>query len=273
MSRKFFQWSLILILFNPLILLGQEPVFPYTLKKSDYILAGVGFSTLLYGEYLQNRHPVFTLENLNALNRNDINSFDRTVTYQWNQDIHRVSDVTRSLLVASPALLFVSHEIHSNWMNIMTYSVMYAEVMLVTGGLTHLTKSVVMRKRPFVYNTDISRVELEELIATTDVYDSFFSGHTSFSFASAVFLSKTYTDLYGQNTPSRVIWGSSLTLASVSGYLRYKSGRHFPTDIIAGALVGSAVGYFIPILHKKESRLKNLSLAVNGYYFSVSYSF
>ena len=40
------------------------------------------------------------------------------------------------------------------------------------------------------------------------------------------------------------------TAAAGVGYMRYESGRHFPTDIIVGAAVGSALGWGIPALHR-----------------------
>jgi len=46
--------------------------------------------------------------------------------------------------------------------------------------------------------------------------------------------------------------------------LRYASGKHFPTDIITGALVGSAVGYFIPFLHRTNESDINVGLGMNG---------
>lgn len=45
---------------------------------------------------------------------------------------------------------------------------------------------------------------------------------------------------------------TSLTLAAMTGYARVKAGKHYPTDVIAAAAVGFAIGYLIPTLHKKK---------------------
>ena len=39
-------------------------------------------------------------------------------------------------------------------------------------------------------------------------------------------------------------------LPAVTGYLRFKAGKHFPTDIIVGYGVGATIGYLVPELHK-----------------------
>jgi membrane-associated phospholipid phosphatase len=41
------------------------------------------------------------------------------------------------------------------------------------------------------------------------------------------------------------------TAAAVGG-LRIAAGKHFPTDILAGAAVGSLVGYLVPRLHLRR---------------------
>ena len=179
--------------------------------------------------------------------------------------------MTRTILVASPSILLLNEGIKKEWKNSLTYGVMYFEVVLVTSGLTDLTKSIALRKRPYLYNTNISLAEREKMIAENNVFNSFFSGHTSLAFATAVFLSKTYTAIYGKTVVSKIIWATSLALASTTGYLRYKSGHHYPTDVIAGAFVGSAIGYFIPVLHTKNSKTKNLSYSITGTSFRLTY--
>jgi membrane-associated phospholipid phosphatase len=34
------------------------------------------------------------------------------------------------------------------------------------------------------------------------------------------------------------------------GWLRVRGGRHFPTDVLAGLLVGGTVGWLVPHLHQ-----------------------
>ncbi len=51
------------------------------------------------------------------------------------------------------------------------------------------------------------------------------------------------------------MWAGSLTLAATTGYMRYQGGKHFPTDIISGAIIGSLAGWGVPKLHEVEGRV------------------
>jgi membrane-associated phospholipid phosphatase len=85
-----------------------------------------------------------------------------------------------------------------------------------------------------------------------DSKHSFFSGHTSYTFSFAVFLSTTFANYNPDSSLKPYVWSTSLLLAATTGYLRLAAGMHYPTDIIAGAIVGSAIGYLIPLLHEKD---------------------
>jgi membrane-associated phospholipid phosphatase len=80
-----------------------------------------------------------------------------------------------------------------------------------------------------------------------------------------------FTDIYGKGTLSKIIWGTSLTLASATAYCRVAAGEHFPTDVIVGSMVGSTIGYLIPVIHKKNP--ESLSLSVFPNYFRIEYRF
>ena len=78
----------------------------------------------------------------------------------------------------------------------------------------------------------------------------------------AVFLSTVYSDYYPDSDWKYAVWGASLLTASVIGYLRYESGSHFPTDILTGAIVGSAIGYLIPFIHRSENENLDISFGL-----------
>jgi membrane-associated phospholipid phosphatase len=86
-----------------------------------------------------------------------------------------------------------------------------------------------------------------------DSKHSFFSGHTSYTFSFAVFLSTTFANYNPDSSLKPYVWSASLLLAATTGYLRYAAGMHYPTDIITGALVGSAIGFLIPLIHENET--------------------
>jgi membrane-associated phospholipid phosphatase len=137
-----------------------------------------------------------------------------------------------------------------------TYALMYIETEILTYSITEIAKSLIKRIRPYAYNPE---VPINEKIMSSDTRKSFFSGHTSMSFASTVFLASTYAALHPDSRWKPVIWCAGLSTATLVGVLRILSGRHFPTDVLTGALVGSLIGIIIPKLHKVNHLAKHNS--------------
>lgn len=119
-----------------------------------------------------------------------------------------------------------------------------AQATVITLDVTQLVKLTVARERPFVGGlTPAERAE------EGDLYTSFFSGHTSFSFAVAV-SSGTVASLRHYRT-APWIWATGLPLAGLAGYLRIAADKHFLTDVLVGAVVGSALGFALPyVFHR-----------------------
>src|SRR6059058_3168029 len=69
---------------------------------------------------------------------------------------------------------------------------------------------------------------------------SFFSGHATLAFALATSAGTVASMRHHRLAP--VMWAVGLLLATTGGYLRIAADRHYATDVLTGALVGSAVG-------------------------------
>jgi membrane-associated phospholipid phosphatase len=253
---------------------AQSREFPYQLHKKDFYLLPAGVVLEISSNYLSRKKDHnLTRDEIAILDRNDINRFDRNATYHWNRSADDFSNVVNRMMPFVPMTLGIPQLRNKQWNNIITLGVMYTEVYFFTHSLTGLTKSFTGRIRPYLYNTSLSvdeRFEVQGNGAPT-ASTSFISGHSSATFAYAVFFAKSFTDIYGKSTWSTVIWITSLTLASATAYSRVAAGEHYPTDVLAGALVGSAIGYFIPELHKKKSEKLSLSIFPNN--FSIAYKF
>ncbi len=207
---------------------AQKNTFPYRLRKSDYVILPVAAATELTAILLENNRRHLTGNDIIALNKNDINKFDRSATDNWSPSLERASDIEISVILASPVVLIIDQMKSKSWSNAAIYSIMYLESLSVTYGINNLTKSLVHRERPYLYNPGVSVDAKEKLDRKNNSFASFYSGHTAGAFSTAVFISKTYSDIYGKTTMSRVIWGISLSAAASVGYFRYKSGQHFP---------------------------------------------
>jgi membrane-associated phospholipid phosphatase len=94
----------------------------------------------------------------------------------------------------------------------------------ITGIISTGLKYSVNRTRPYITYPDIQNYNTENTA-------SFPSGHTSFAFATATSLSINYRMWY-------VVAPAYLWAASV-GYSRLYLGEHYPTDVLAGCIVGA----------------------------------
>ncbi|MFH1874871.1 MAG: phosphatase PAP2 family protein [Pseudomonadota bacterium] len=80
---------------------------------------------------------------------------------------------------------------------------------------------------------------------------SFYSGHTSIAFALAVSSGTVASMREYRLAP--LIWGSGLAVAVTSGFLRLAADKHYLTDVIAGSVIGSAIGFCLPyFLHRSN---------------------
>src|SRR5262249_22614926 len=81
---------------------------------------------------------------------------------------------------------------------------------------------------------------------------SFYSGDTTVAFALGV-SAATVTSMRGYRW-APVVWVAGIGLGVTTGYLRMAADRHFFTDVLTGAVVGSAIGFAVPsLLHKGDA--------------------
>lgn len=249
--------------------------FPYQLKgKTEIAIITGGLILNLSYSSLKNNDYVNHLSEaeLFQLRSDDINSFDQISTRYWSPKHSDYSDHLRNTLKYAPALFSIPLIKDKSWNQLITLGLIYAEGYYLTAGLTRCTKILIQRKRPYLYNnTTIPETERIDLSKEDNAYFSFFSGHTSSAFYSASFISKAFYDMYGANRWFYVVTALSYTIASGVGYLRIRSGEHYPTDVMVGALAGSITAYFITELHKKRN--PNLHVFLTQEQFSLVYQF
>jgi membrane-associated phospholipid phosphatase len=96
--------------------------------------------------------------------------------------------------------------------------------------------------------------------------DSFASGHATEAFALASVISEHY------NTPW--VQFTSYGLASMVGYARLNNNRHWPSDVLAGAVIGTFVGKTVVHFnqnHRKISLQPIVAPDIHGAQISVSW--
>ncbi len=197
-----------------------------------------------------------TMAEIDGLDPADINGFDRSATAQWGPKDRYANALVLTLMAAPLGLAIRTPGSRQSWI----VAAMYGEVLLISNALGELLNGVTNRTRPFVYNDDPDIPD--EARFEVEARRAFPSGHTANAFAAAVFLSSVYAKLHPGSSARTWIWAGSLTLAATTGYMRYQGGKHYPTDIISGAIIGSLVGWGVPKLHEVDG--VNLRIAPSG---------
>lgn len=97
----------------------------------------------------------------------------------------------------------------------------------------NIVKNLVQRPRPYMTFKDI------QILIPTPSEFSFPSGHTSSSFAAAA--------VFYRHLPKK-LGLPSVILAGLIGFSRLYVGVHYPTDVIAGVLMGILLSYLAEFL-------------------------
>jgi membrane-associated phospholipid phosphatase len=110
---------------------------------------------------------------------------------------------------------------------------------VATMVLTNIAKFSAGRQRPYAHFAPGVPFSLEDNL-------SFFSGHTSFAFATAVSAGVVAHARGYWYEP--YIWAGGLTFAAATGYLRIAADKHYLSDVLVGAAIGTGAGLLIPQL-------------------------
>lgn len=197
--------------------------------------------------------------------KDDVNAFDRIFMNSYSKKLDRAGDISLVAAMAAPAVLLATEK--DEWF---TIGVMYAETLLIANGIKELTKLCVTRARPYMYY-DPSTYPEDDL-EDGDFANSFPSGHATMAFAGATFASYTFSKYFPDSPYRYAVTGGSYAIALATAALRIKSGKHFLTDVLSGAVIGSATGFLVPWLHTFNTKNDlNVGLTGNGVFVKVKW--
>ena len=127
------------------------------------------------------------------------------------------------------------------------------EAIILSGAITGLIKGVAGRQRPYVDINDPYDFAFGRGF-TDGAYTSFPSGHTTAAFAFAA----SVTDETAHLWPKHTWWVATITYGSaiVTGAARIYSNKHWSTDVVAGAMVGTFSGLVVTRWHRAHPNSK-----------------
>ena len=228
----------------------------YNNSEVDNYWLALKISTFLYLEYGIDHHA-----NVNEKSApNQVDQFFRNQVKWSANKMDRAASISDLLLYGAfvgtiPLIPVISNKNYSEALK------MSLNVISLNGIITNIVKMTVKRQRPdSFYKT---RADAD------DSFRSFFSGHTSTTFAlgtsNAILLSEAYPE------KKELIWFANLSLATATGYLRIAGDKHYLSDVFCGGIVG----YFVAKYTQDRMGPKGTQLGFSSYekHPTISFSF
>jgi len=244
--------SCILVLL-PLQSFARAGESQYTLSKStDITLSITALLVAGTGTYLYNQMDIPNEKDM--VKKGDLLPWDRKFAGRYSSSADFISDVG-SLFAIAPLAIggYAWYSGNSNSQEFWTFTAMFFQSILFQHGINIAVRSLELWPRPYTYASSGEGQEKAKN-AKAEAYGSFFSGHASAAFTVAAFTSEWFSATHSNPDAIRVVRALAFSLASFESVLRVAAGKHYPTDVAVGAIVGTAISYGILELHKVGSK-------------------
>ena len=197
-----------------------------------------------------------------SCDESQINALDRGAAGLYDKTWAGVGDIAAALAISIPPLVVLLDEGFEDGLN---DDIVVLEATLVTTALQVSLSQAITRPRPYVYSDEAS---LEQR-TSANAGRSFFSGHVANAMATSVAAMRTFQRL-GKPRMGWLMLGVGLAGSTFIGVSRVVAGAHFPSDLIAGAAIGTGMGLALPAVHGSGVRVlpqagaDTVGLAVRG---------
>lgn len=226
--------------------------FAFSWPRETSLLV-TGLASQLIGQYrVQTMDPAGPAD----LRRGDLSPLDRWNAGSWNPTADVASDVLSYAI--GPAMVYAdlwhlglgrrNGHGDASWGPVLEDFLILAQAASWNAAVNLNVRALRVHPRPFVYGTAAPESERKEAQAA----GGFYSGHASGAFLGAVYLASVYPLRHPEFEHKGLLWAGSLTTATGVAALRVAAGKHFPSDVIAGAAMGSLIGFGFIQLHLKD---------------------
>ena len=190
----------------------------FKISKENYFTRNILLVIFLLFTFITNSQN-FDINTLRDINLNRNSSLDPTIKTVTNSVV--------PISLGTPVIIYAVGLIKKD-STVKKQAIFIGETFLVSAFITTALKQIAKRERPFNKYSDLDQ-------ATSATGYSFPSGHTSTAFATATSLSMEYPRWY--------VIVPSFVWAGAVGYSRMHLGVHYPSDVIAGVIIGSGSAY------------------------------
>jgi membrane-associated phospholipid phosphatase len=125
------------------------------------------------------------------------------------------------------------------------------QTLAISGAVQGMVNVLVSRERPYgpsCGSPDLPSAAIDCEGSTH--YRSFFSGHSAFSFTSAALICMDHMEHALLGAPwDALSCAAGYAVAATTATFRVVADVHYASDVLAGALVGTLIGYGVPWLH------------------------
>jgi membrane-associated phospholipid phosphatase len=227
-------------------------------ETGDYVVTGVGLATAIGS-------LAIPPEETRWLTRNGFDDAARdAVVLPDLDDRNRARDASDVLLAFATNQVLVDTFIVTWWAHdagdvAFQMLLMNLEAIAVNSAINGLVSALASRQRPYGFETCVGAAN-EDLDACRGSvrYRSFYSGHTSTTFAMAglTCMHHAHLPLYGGGALDAAACATGYTVATLTALMRMVADYHWASDVITGAATGTLSGALLPwLLHYRSGSL------------------
>lgn len=218
---------------------------PYKLNLAiDIPVTALGIAGTAWGFSKLSKKESTDSMTIMALDKNDLARINRSAAGNFDEQAKKVSDYLFYGSFPLPVIFMLDRTIRQD---AGTYSLLYLQALGWNGTLYSNLAAHKDKFRPLVYGGD--EVPMSEKMRG-NAKNSFPGGHPSVTAVSMFFMAKTWGDYHPDSKLTPYLYGIAGISSVTNAYLRYKAGKHFPTDLFVGVSMGTLLGIFVPHLHK-----------------------
>lgn len=162
-------------------------------------------------------------------------SLDELSHDDFSRTASRTSDVLLAVGLAAPVALDLARDQsgHGGRLGV------YAGSVAASGIVAGVMKEIWRRPRPYNFHRSPG-VKAYARAAGKDATVSFPSGHTALAFAAAAAGGWIYAVRNDDTSARAAVWLGGTTVAGATAVLRMRAGKHYPSDVAMGVVLGIA---------------------------------